>query len=61
MPLTFTLNHNTSYHGLSSLFPLGHFRPSSLLAYQTEGSLAIASTPIHVTFGLYLHIAHASS
>jgi hypothetical protein len=32
-----------------------------LLAYQTEGSLAIASTPIHVTFGLYLHIAHASS
>jgi hypothetical protein len=27
MSLMFTLNHNASYQGLSSLFPLGRFRP----------------------------------
>jgi hypothetical protein len=58
MPLTFTLNHNASYQGLSSLFPLRSV-PSSLLPYQAKAPLAIASTSIHVTFGLCLHIAHA--
>jgi hypothetical protein len=59
MPLVFTLNHNASFQGLNSLFPLGRFRPSSLPSYQTEAPLAIALAFIHVTFGLYLHITHA--
>jgi hypothetical protein len=32
MPLTFILDHNASYLGLSSLSPLGRFRPSFLLS-----------------------------
>jgi hypothetical protein len=55
-PLTSTFNHNANYQGLSSLFPLGRFCPSSLLTYQAEAPLAIASASIHVAFGLYPHI-----
>jgi hypothetical protein len=55
MPLTFTLYYNTSYQGLSSLFPLRSV-PSFI---QAEAHLATASASIHVTFGLYLHITHA--
>jgi hypothetical protein len=38
---------------------LGRFRPSSLLSYQVEAPLAIASAFSHITFGLYLHITLA--
>jgi hypothetical protein len=38
---------------------LGRFCPSSLLSYQAEAPLAIASAFNHITFGLYLHIMHA--
>jgi hypothetical protein len=38
---------------------LGRFRPSSLLSYQAEAPLAIASAFSHITFGLYLHITNA--
>jgi hypothetical protein len=56
MPLTSTLNHNANYQGLSSLFSLGRFRPSSSLTCQVEAPLAIASASIHVAFGLYPHV-----
>jgi hypothetical protein len=56
MPLTSILNHNADYQGLSSLSPLGRFRPSSSLSYQAEAPLAIALASIHVAFGLYPHI-----
>jgi hypothetical protein len=60
MPLTSTLNHNANYQGLSSLSPLGQFRPSSSLSYQIEAPLAIASASIRVAFGLYPHITPSS-
>jgi hypothetical protein len=37
---------------------LDRFHPSSLLSYQAEAPLAIASAFSHITFGLYLHITH---
>jgi hypothetical protein len=61
MPLTFTLNHNTSYQGLSSLFPLRSV-PSSLLSYQVEAPLAIVSTfypcHLHVVSSYYTCLYH---
>ena len=46
IPLTFTLSYNTSYQGLSSLFPLRSVSSS----IQAEAPWAIASASIHVTF-----------
>jgi hypothetical protein len=59
MPLISTLNHNAN-QGLSSIFPLGQFRPSSSLSHQTEAPLAIASASIRVAFRLYPHITPSS-
>jgi hypothetical protein len=59
MPLTFTLNYNMSYQGLSSLFPLRSVSSFIVLSCQAKAPLAIASAFIHVTSELYLHITHA--
>jgi hypothetical protein len=59
MPLTFTLNYNGSYQGLLSFPLLVGFVLHPLLSYQAEAPLAIVLASIHVTFGLYLHIAYA--
>jgi hypothetical protein len=52
IPLTFTLGYNSSYQGLSSIFPL-RLVSSSI---QAEAPRATASASIHVTFGLYILI-----
>jgi hypothetical protein len=59
MSLIFTLNHNVSYQGLSSLFPLMSDSFLIFVIILSQSSFSHSFSAIHITFGLCLHIAHA--